>query len=147
MKKLLSILFCIGIIFCLASCQNPSGNSENTESSSTNTEPVASFDSVDDFKIAIKKNPKLYVDKYVTVKGYANKLLSVKVWLFDELPEDDELWDDRARIEVVITDNILFAVVEDKDYIEVGGTVKISDGEIYLDNCTYTMITAYEERQ
>ena len=153
MKKVLSIIFCIGIIFCLASCQfikpKPPQDSTNSESNSTNTEPVASFNTVEDFKVEIKKNPTLYNDKQVSVKGYANELtlLNKKVWLYDVLLADDELYDDRPRIEVIITDSVLLAVVEDGDYIEVCGTVTISNGEIYLSNCTYTMITPYEERQ
>ena len=148
MKRLLSILFCIAFVFCLVSCDSED-STESAESNSTTIEPTASFNTVEDFVISLKKNPKLYIDKYVAVKGYANAstLQSKRVWLYDELLKDNELYDGRARIKVDITDSVLLAVIEDGDYIEIYGIVEILEGEVCLGNCTYTMIATNEEQQ
>lgn len=145
MKRLLSIILCTVLIISFVSCNS----GDNTESNSVTIDPIASFDTVEEFKIAVKKDPKLYKDKQVAVKGYANERNPIhkEVWLYDELLADDELYDGRVRIKVDITDSVLLDVVEDGDYIEIYGTVKISDGEIYLGNCTYNMITTNEPRQ
>lgn len=144
MKRLLSIILCIVFVLGLASCQR-----DDTEESPASAETVGSFDTVEDFKIAIKKNPTHYVDKQVSVKGYVDKLgSSTYTWLVDAHTEKNELTDDSiARISVYITDDLLLTVVGDGDFIEISGTVTVSNGEIYLDNCTYTMITTYEERK
>jgi len=152
MKKLLSILLCVVFILSLASCQNDDVT-ESTESASVVINPIASFNTVEDFKIAVKKNPTQYIDKQISVKGYANKNINLvtnevrNVWLYDDLLLDSEKYDGRLRIEVFITDSTLRVVVEDGDYIKIYGTVKISGGEIHLDNCTYTMITTNKERK
>lgn len=107
-------------------------------------EIIASFDSVEELQLAIKNDPHKYTDKRIAVTGYANVLFkeyssACKVYLFDNLPADDELWDDRARIEVVITDNLKLAVLEDGDFIKLEGIVTFSyDGKIYLSDCSYS---------
>ena len=141
-------MLCIVFIFCLVSCQDD--GSANTEESSAYTEPVASFETVKDFKIAIKKNPTSYIDKRVLVKGYMDKLVLMNTFtrLSDVHTESDELKDPNIPIiEVFILDPTLRTVVEDGDYIEICGTVSVSDGEICLKDCTYTMITTNEERR
>lgn len=147
MKKFLSIIFCIGIILCLASCQNPNGNTENTEENSASNESTY----VQDLNLEIKKNPKEYNGKQITIKGYALYYLS-ELYLSDlcangvadryEISQNT-----KSKVEIVIADEVLLTVLETGDYIELTGTVTISDGKVYLDNCTYTMITAYEEKQ
>lgn len=65
MKRLLSIILCTVLIISFVSCNS----GDNTESNSVTIDPIASFDTVEEFKIAVKKDPKLYKDKQVAVKG------------------------------------------------------------------------------
>lgn len=152
MKKFLSIIFCIGIIFCLISCQGDNSQKiEETETSSTSTNQTY----VQDLNLAIKKTPTEYNGKEVTVKGYCFTRLDghdVK-YLADvcvvgagnryKFDKDGN----KSRIKILITDEVLLTVLDHGDYIELTGTVTISNGEIYLDDCTYTMITPYEEME
>ena len=144
MKKLLILLLSVIMIFSLSSCQ---------KTEQIPTEIIETFDTVEEFKIAIKKDPHKYTDKRISVTGYANTLFkgyssAYKVFLFDNLPADDELLDDRVRIEIVITDNVKLAVLEDGDFIKLDGIVTFSyDGNIYLNHCTYTMIKTNEEQK
>ena len=143
-RRILSILLCMVLALGLTSCRNQEPVPDSQEGVTERTEPIASFDSVKEFKIAIKKEPTLYDGKTVSVKGNAHILLS-SVWLFDEIPGRDELWGDKPRVEVVITDSVV--LVEEGDYIEICGIVKISSDGLYLRECTYTTISAYEEKE
>lgn len=145
MKRLLSIILCICLLLCLTSC---GGDTEETESSSTSTKQTY----VEDLKIAIKKNPTGYNGKQITVEGYAC-LYSNVIYLCDiyygtnAMDRFEFNKNTKSKIEIVITDDVLLSVLGNGDYIKVTGKVKIAEGEFYLDNCTYTMITTYEERQ
>ena len=132
--------------FGYASCQNSTiENQSDSTMESIPTEILESFETVELFKIAVKKTPAQYNGKRVAIKGYANPLFSRVVYLFDNLPADDELWDDRVRIRVSITDSVQLSVLEKGDYIEINGIVSINIEEIVLDYCTYTMLKTKEE--
>lgn len=153
MKKI-AIIICVVLILGVASYSiYDSIDTEETEATeatvSVSEEPIASFDSVDSFNIALKKNPMQYINKQVSIKGYMNKLsygIHNYTWLEDVHTPSDELVDPNApRIELFITDEVVLTVVGDGDYVEVCGTVEIEEGEIRLKNCTCTVITAFEE--
>ena len=113
--------------------------------SSHNDEIMATFESVEHFKIALKKDPTQYNNKRVAIKGYAYPRLST-VYLFDTLPSNDALWDDRPRVEVKISDDVKLAVLERGDYINLNGVVTVHNNEIYLNDCTYSMIYINSEQ-
>lgn len=107
-------------------------------SSIKNNKIIESFNSVEELKTAIKNDPHKYDGKRVSVKAYVWKLYTV-VYLLDNLPASGELWDDRARIKVYITDNKKLTVLEHGDYINLEGVITFSyDGEIYMTDCTYS---------
>lgn len=145
MKKLVSIVSCVALVLGFASCQIV----RIEESDSVSNESIASFDSVESFNIALKKNPKQYTGNQVSIKGYMDKLSYGHynhTWMEDVYSPPDELKDQSvARIELFITDEVVLTVVGDGDYVEVCGTVVIEEGEICLKNCTCTVITAFEE--
>ena len=147
MKKILVLLLAAIILFSLSSCQSKNNKTEETTTiEQIPTEITATFNTVESFKIAVKKDPAKYNGKRISIKAYANPLLS-RVYLFDNVPADDELWDDRPRVQVVITDSIKLSVLEDGDYIELNGVVTITSDEVYLDHCTYTMLKTSEEQK
>ena len=149
MKKLLVLLLSAIILFSLYSCQSYYNKAEETTTTEQiPTEITATFDTVEEFKIAIKKDPSKYEGKRVSVKGYANEytLQNKHVWLYDNLLPDDQKYDDRPRIKVVITDSLKLSVIEDGDYIDLNGVVTITSEETYLNHCTYTMIRTNEEQ-
>ena len=149
MKKILVLLLSAIILFSLSSCQSKNNKTEETTTAEQiPTEIIATFDTVEEFKIAIKKDPLKYEGKRVSVKGYANEitLLNKQVWLYDNLLPDDQKYDDRPRIKVVITDSLKLSVIEDGDYIDLNGVVTITSEETCLNHCTYTMIKTNEEQ-
>ena len=147
MKKLLTICLLILMVFNISACQMGGDNTDNSGSTDQiPSEIIENFDTVESFKIAVKKDPAKYNGKRISIKAYANPLLS-RVYLFDNVPADDELWDDRPRVQVVITDSIKLSVLEDGDYIELNGVVTITSDEVYLDHCTYTMLKTSEEQK
>lgn len=140
MKKCFSILSVIAVLLsCLSSCSNEK-----------NKESTTYFGTVSELLSAIKHDPYNYIDKEIQVKGTFCKFESDKsALLFDRSltsdgdPSSGVSFRYEARrspnIDIKISDDILYTVAEDGDYITVSGTVKISDGKIYLDNCTYTL--------
>ena len=145
MKKRICLTICAGLLLLsLVSCVIDLPY-EFADNETTSAEIIAFFNSVEDLKIAIKKDPSRYNGQRVSVKAYASKLLS-SVYIFDNLPADDELWDDRPRIQVFITDDLKLSVLEKGDYIDLNGIITISSGEISMTQCTYTMIRTNEEQ-
>ena len=146
MKKVLSLILCVVLGLSFTAC-----NQTNTSatSSSVSASPIASFDTVESFNIALKKNPKQYMGNRISIRGYMDKLTlgtSIYTRLEDVHTPKDELKDlSVARIKLFITDRVMLTVVGHGDYVEVCGTVEIKDGEICLNNCMCTVITAFEE--
>ena len=154
MKKLFATIAVITILLCLSSCSNkiteesnsPNEITESTYPSETISDGVH-FDSVSDLLFTIKHDPHNYIDKEIQVRGTLCKFES-NTLLFDRpLTSNDKSnasvalrYEARTspNIEIIIPDEILYTVIEDGDYITVSGTVKIADGKIYLDDCTYT---------
>lgn len=147
MKKLFVVIAVIAILLCLSSCRNKKG-----EESSTPNETVSDgihFGTVSDLLTAIKHDPYNFIDQDIQVKGTLCKFES-ETLLFDYRktsvrPDGMDRYEFRTaarntpNVCIIIPDEILYTVVESGDYITVSGTVKIADGKIYLDNCTYTL--------
>ena len=112
------------------------------EDNTVPTEITASFTSIEELKFAIKDNPAKYNGKRVSVKGYVNEstMYTKQVWLYDNLLADNERYDGRIRIEVVITDELKLSVLEDGDCILLHGVVTIANNEISLNHCDYSII-------
>lgn len=167
-SKLLAIALCVVCMFCTSSCviyvDNPeqtasvsenktevSATESKTEVSVTDKEYPCTFETVKDLLSAIKKNPYEYSNMEVLVKGTLCKCeedgnLDAILALVDTrepLPDFNGVElryqiKNSPSINIRITDDILYSIAEHNDYMQVSGIVKISNGEVYLDNCTYT---------
>ena len=151
-KRILSFSLCVILSFSLFSCVEQDNNIGETETANMDDNDPYTFSTVSELKNAIKKNPKHYNNKDITIQGTIMKVDSDTL-LVDfsgstlGAMERYEIKKDSSRyIAIVIPDDILSAVLETGDYIKLSGTVRISEGEIYLDNCEYTMIATRDER-
>lgn len=157
-KKYTSIFLMIVLCATVTLCTSCANNRENSNISETMREEQTddgnpfTFSTVSELKNAIKKNPKYYNNKEITIQGTicdrdSGLLLvdfngsSIGVKEYAEIRKNSSRY-----IAIVIPDDVLSAVLETGDYIKLNGTVRISEGEIYLDNCEYTMITTRDER-
>lgn len=116
------------------------------------------FSSVNALITAIKKNPEAYHNKQVkvfgmllTYEGYDSNKDYVKfLSLFDYNGENvsfNENYEARSfyynkieakqAIDVTLSSDLQYTVAETGDYVNLYGTVKITNGEIYLDKCQY----------
>ena len=95
---------------------------------------------------AIKHNPSHYNGKAVVVEGIVEKRDNeITLWTYKQ----SSLKYERSQapsIIIIISDPLQQSVLEWGDYIKLQGTVTISNGEVYLDNCTYTMIQTSNEQ-
>lgn len=154
LNKSFSVILCLLLCFGFCSCEiyykSHSGTETSFYVSTSNKDDgdLFTFESVDELKVAIKKEPKYYNDMQVTVKGTAIAYDSVLLVDFSgsDFGAMERYEAKKNSITIIITDDILYSVLETGDYIEVYGTVKISNGEFYLDNCRYTMIKTANER-
>ena len=99
---------------------------------------------------AIKHNPSHYNGKVVLVEGFVEKTEDKII-----LGLNDGSGAGRYGIvlsirknpnfRIIVTNQLQQSVLGDGDRIKLQGTVTISNGEVYLDNCTYTMIETYDE--
>lgn len=138
----------------------PTDKNEAEEESevSENPEQQFSFKTVQDLLAAIKKSPYKYIDKRVFVKGTLCKCeksghLSAILALVDTnepLPAYNgaELryqLNINPSINITMVNDVSYTVIEHNDYLRISGIVKISNGEIYLDRCTYKLLQQPEE--
>lgn len=114
------------------------------EPETTLQENSYSFNTVADLLAAIKADPYKYANKEVQVKGTLAKCEDILALVDISEPLSSyygvELRyqvKNNPSINIKITDDILYSVAEHNDHLQITGTVKISNGEIYLDNCTY----------
>lgn len=146
MKKILSLLLCAVLVLSFSACDQ----AETSSTSATISEsPIASFDTIKSFNVALKKNPNQYMGNRVSIKGYMNKLV-LSSYIYTTLedvhtPKDETVDTSAARLKLFVADEVWLAVVGDGDYVEICGTVTINDGKICLSNCSGTVITAFEE--
>lgn len=113
------------------------------------------FSSVNALLTAIKKNPEAYHNKQVKIFGmiltYEHETFNRKeIVLIDykgeTLPDNDGYQarylkrnkiEAKQAIEVTMLNDLQYTVAETGDYVNLYGTVKITNGEIYLDKCQY----------
>lgn len=129
---------------------------EKFNSSAVNDDTSSySFNAVDKLLNAIKMKPTEYNNVEVCVVGTMCKSESDNITALvdlEELPSASSgvvfryAVRNNPNVTVKIADDIMYTVLETGDYIKICGVVKITNGEIYLDNCTYTIITPVDER-
>ena len=134
MKKYLTILCALVVMLCcLSSCSS--------------NKTVNHFETVSDLLSAIKHDPYNYIDKEVQVKGTLCKFEGDIITALVEVPDPLAVKNGvvfryeaikSPKINIIISDEIMYTVIESGDYITACGIVRISNGELYLDNCTYT---------
>lgn len=110
------------------------------------------FSSVNELYLAIKSNPTAYNNKQVKVYGMlftyktSNKSIGLIDYKGEEFPSSssllagvflDEKIEAKTGIKVTLSNDLEYTVAETGDYVNLYGTVKISNGEIYLDKCQY----------
>lgn len=149
-KRILSIVLCVILSFSLFSCSEQDKDNKNDETEITyidDSDPYT-FDTVADLKAAIKKNPEQYENKQVSVEG-SIVFNDNRVILSDAVGNGGVTFRVDAlrspNITIIITNDKKVALLDDGDYVKIYGTVKISDVEIYLDNCDYEMIKSIYE--
>lgn len=150
MKKILSLMLCVCLVLCFSACDREDiGATSTTTREETVASPIASFDTIESFNIALKKNPNQYMGNCISVKGYMNKRVlgyNTYTCLEDIFTPKDELRDpNSSRLNLFMSDGVWLAVVGDGDYVEIRGIVAIEKGEICLKDCSGTVITAVEE--
>lgn len=152
-KKFFCIAMCMVLVFGLSSCTEfcaeYSKNNEDTETSEYSDYNVPyTFDSVADLKSAIKKNPKQYENKQVSVEGSIYKTDDGTI-LTDAIGDGGVKFrteaTKRPNITIIISDDKILALLDSGDYVELNGTVRISDTGVFLDGCNYKMIKSIYE--
>ena len=157
MKKLLAVLIlilCVIPTFHIASCKGDP--TENSYTSATEKDP-SSIDTVKELNIAIKKNPNEYADTQISINGTIYIYIDnngVKTTSLVDYSGDmrgiggtsfDVVLYSSPKIEIKMS-NDSYSLFETGDYVNIVGTVKISNVTIYLNDCTYTTILTLEER-
>ena len=122
-----------------------------------------SFDSVSGLMTAIRKNPTAYKNKQVKIVGsicyhWADKN---ELKLFDLKSSDEYVfnvtyasaqrmfWEEDKYllgelVGVEFRKDSIYSILKDKDYIKLYGTVRIENGEIYLSDCDFEIISSYK---
>ena len=112
------------------------------------------FSSVNALLSAIKSNPTAYNNKQVKVFGmiftyennnkkeialidYKNEDISFSSNDFEARFFKNSKVEAKEAIEVTLSNDLQYTVAETGDYVNLYGTVKITNGEIYLDKCQY----------
>ena len=113
-------------------------------SNSDNDTYTYSFNNVNDLLSAIKTNPYEYNNKEVQVEGTLAKCDAILALVDINEPLDSRgvmlrsQLKNNPNINIKIPDDLLYTIANHNDYMQISGTVKIANGEIYLNNCTYT---------
>lgn len=111
------------------------------------------FSSVNALYSAIKSNPAAYNNKQVKIFGmiFTYEISKKTIGLIDYKRENlssygsglragifmDKKIEAKEGIEVTLSNDMQYTVAETGDYINLYGTVRITNGEIYLDKCQY----------
>lgn len=135
-KRILCIALCVILIFSFSSCRQ-------TEETADDNDPYT-FDTVAALKSAIKKDPSLE-EQQVTVKGSILKSED-GIILTDYSGDGGVMFQVEAKrhanITVIISEDKKVMLLDSGDYVEIIGIVKISDVDVYLDECDYNIITS-----
>ena len=164
MKKVLSIVLCVVLCLALFSCGEESETSEKDASDThiINKDNVHKFDSIANLKSAVKKDAEKYENMQVSVKGSILKNNGKIVIIENQLTEEqltsinsggefsirhsrEKIIEQSIHMAVIILNDKKVAILDDGDYVEIYGTVKISNTGIYLDSCDYEMIQSIYE--
>jgi hypothetical protein len=175
-KILLLVLFCVALSTCITSCsialtiepactkpiETETAGTEPVETEPIKSEDPYTFSSVNSLVVAIKKKPHEYINKEITVFGTivhskehytgicdadSTEYLSNESGFDVQEYRRYRSWkEDNKGIDIIIGDKLLYACAESGDYVELCGTVIISNGELYLDNCEYEIIRLASER-
>ena len=113
------------------------------------------FSSVNALLTAIKNNPEAYHNKQIKVFGmiftydtenynrkaialidYKGEVLSYDSGFKARFFKNDKI-EAKEAIEATLSSDLQYTVAETGDYVNLYGTVKIINGEIYLDKCQY----------
>jgi hypothetical protein len=146
--RMLVIIVSLVLCLCLFSCH--ADNVEDTAENDSNESATSHNDDVKNLLSDIKKDPSLYEDKQITVKGWVCKREDVII-LADYNAVDGamlryELEGGKLpRITICMSADKKAVLLDTGDYVNVTGTVKISENEIYLDDCDYEMIKSIYE--
>lgn len=165
MKKILRIVLCIVLCFVLFSCgeQNKKIETDASDIPVINKDNVHKFDSIANFKSAVKKDAEKYENMQVSVKGSILKNNGKIVIIENQLTEEqltsinsggefsirhsrEKIIEQSIHMVVIIPNDKKVAILDDGDYVEIYGTVKISNTGIYLDSCDYEMIQSVYEQ-
>lgn len=166
-KRIIIIALCVSISFCVMSCEisfpiETADTTEATEEATSAEKNTFSFETVNDLLIAIKRNPSNYGNEKITVKGTILKKndhtaicdLSDVADLSPSLEFDVEEYSiyrkykgNNLCMDIVFYDDLSHSVVTTGDYVELCGTVKVSNGEVILDNCECEIIKFASERK
>ena len=167
-KSTCIIALCVALSCCAVSCEvgEPTETAEAVNATETNTAPKENqftFKTVNDLVVAIKRNPSVYANEKITVKGTVLKkndhnaicdLSDIPDYLSSSLEYDVREYriyrnckENNSGIDIVFGDDLSYSVVTAGDYVELCGTVQISNGEIKIDNCKCEIITFASERK
>lgn len=119
-----------------------------------------SFETVSALMTAIKKNPTAYNDKRIKLLGTVLKVqdenvmaLSDYYYFFSKDVSESSadytagfLYREYESIRIKITNTFQSAAIASGDYVKLYGTVKVSKGEIYLDDCECSIVVTRDER-
>ena len=123
------------------------------------------FANVKDLLAAIKHSPDKYNNAKIKVIGTTqkgNEGLLYETRLVDYTMRSDDipstssfsghnafrrtLDSSTSKIDIVITNDAQFSVVEDGDYVKLYGFVRLTRDSVYLGNCEYDLIATLDER-
>jgi hypothetical protein len=150
-SSFLSMTLCIISAFCLSSCETDTPNPNDV--SNSNTTGVSYGTYIKDLKLAIKKNPTEYIHNRITLKGMIAHQNGETFILDYHNTTTNSLQGhflgsgllDKSAFKIVLKNTLENSLLESWDYVELSGTIAISNGKIYLDNCECDILVANEE--
>ena len=170
-KRIIMIASCVALSFCVMSCDiglthETTETTVPPETTETTVPPENNpylFETVNELIMAIKRNPSFYYNEEVTVNGTILKAKNYYTAICDlsdisnlssSLEFDFEVYNIYTKwkeanfcIDIEINDELLYAVVVTGDYVKLCGTVKVADGEFYLDVSKCEVLKFASERK
>jgi hypothetical protein len=144
MKKILSLMLCVGLVLCFLACGQADSSSAVQTTVADDGDPYT-FETVAKAKAAIKKEPVRYESSRITVKG-SIVTRDNGIILSDFRGDGGLMFIAEAlrypNITIVMSSKKTSALLESGDYVKIIGTVTITETEIYLDDCEYKMIAS-----
>lgn len=144
-KRMLIVSLILALCIGLSSC-DLLGESSTIEGTTTSIyrDPYV-FDSVLNLKATLKNDLSKYENRQITIIGTISKS-SDSIILSDVSPTSNAgvqfRYDAKKNphITIIILDNKKAMLLDSGDYVKIYGTVRVSNSEIYLDNCEYEII-------